>query len=115
MYQCMQRGWKVSFPFGDDTKYDAIVHTSKGLHKVQVKSCNKPDSRGRYRINMNCANTGNKRAHYTKTDCDFIAAFVAPLNIWYIIPVCDLGRNHLDLALNYQECLNAWDHLGTSL
>jgi hypothetical protein len=36
--ECVQRGWTVSEPFGDNAPYDAIVDSGGKLLKIQVKS-----------------------------------------------------------------------------
>lgn len=109
MAECMRRGWKVNMPFGDDSKYDVVVDTPRGLRRVQVKSCHKADSRGRYRINMKCGR--HSRSRYSSCDCDVIAAYVAPLNHWFIVPVDDIQTCYLDLALHHHDCLEAWHHI----
>jgi hypothetical protein len=106
MAECMKRGWKVNMPFGDDCRYDVVVDTPEGLRRIQVKSCHKADARGRYRINMK----GGKSARHTYTlaDCDFVAAYITPLNHWFIVPTDQVTKSQLDLALHHHDCLEAW-------
>lgn len=109
MAECMKRGWKVSMPFGDDSKYDVVVDTPNGLRRVQVKSCHKTDMRGRYRVNMNHGRHSHKT--YSSDDCDIIAAYVTPLNHWFLVPVEKIKTSHLDLALHHHDCLEAWHNI----
>jgi hypothetical protein len=106
MAECMKRGWKVNMPYGEDCRYDVVVDTPKGLRRIQIKSCHKADARGRYRINMH---HGRRIKHsYTTEECDLIAAYVTPLNHWFIVPVDRLTTQHLDLAFHHHDCLEAW-------
>ncbi len=46
---CVERGWTVSLPFGDNARYDMVVDApNRGLMRVQVKSasCNTRNDRG---------------------------------------------------------------------
>ena len=109
MAECMKRGWKVNMPFGDDSKYDVVVDTPKGLRRIQVKSCHKPDVRGRYRINLKYGRRSS--GAYSAEDCDIIAAYVTPLNHWFLVPVEKVTTTHLDLAHHHHDCLEAWGNI----
>lgn len=109
MAECMKRGWKVNMPYGDDCQYDVVVDTPDGLRRIQVKSCHKPDVRGRYRINLKY---GRRSAGaYSSEDCDIIAAYVTPLNHWFLVPVEKVTTTHLDLAHHHHDCLEAWENI----
>jgi hypothetical protein len=109
MAECMKRGWKVNMPFGEDNRYDVIVDTPGGMRRVQVKSCHTPDSRGRYRVNMR---RGKRvRSAYCAADIDVLAAYVAPLNHWFLVPVDEIKTKQLDLAYHHHDCLEAWRHI----
>lgn len=99
-------------PFGENARYDVVVDTPGGLRRIQVKSCNKADIRGRYRVNLQHGKS-EMRA-YTSNDCDVIAAYVTPLNHWFLVPVELVNTSHLDLALNYHDCLEAWHNIHES-
>jgi len=80
MARASERGMTVTKPWGDSARYDLIVECEGGFLRVQVKSttCRKNNS---YPCNLHGAH-----AAYTKEDFDFIAAYIIPLDIWYIIP-----------------------------
>jgi hypothetical protein len=105
----MKRGWKVSLPFGDDCRYDVVVDTPKGLCRVQVKSCNKTDDRGRYRVNAGHGRLVKKA--YEPSDCDVIAVYVSPLKHWWLVPTEKVRTTHLDLSLHHNECYDAWHNI----
>ena len=84
MLAAASRGFAVAQPYGDDEHYDFLVDAWPRIWRVQVKSA------GAFR-----PRTFEVRSHwsghqhptpYTPADIDFIAAFVRPLRIWYLIP-----------------------------
>lgn len=105
LYRSDQRRFAISKPFGDSEKYDFIldnrpIPTSRPkrtrraraepirkvkLNRIQVK-CTECLRAGAYETRATYT-VGKGRAVYTKSDIDFIAAHVVPLDIWYIIPV----------------------------
>lgn len=111
MVECMKRGWHVSVPVGEDSRYDVIVDTPSGLHRVQIKTCN--HSRGgsfRLRIAYGC----RKKKSYTTKECDFIGAFVVPLNTWWIIPVDKIMGGTINVSRSYHIYNSAWHLLSTT-
>jgi hypothetical protein len=110
MVECMKRGWKVSIPVGEDTRYDAIVDTQKTLSRVQIKYVSKT-SRGAYRFKT-VYGRGRVRKSYNWRDCDIYAAFIMPLNTWWIIPVDKLETVNLNLSNKYHEYNSAWHLIG---
>lgn len=80
MARASEHGMTVTKPWGDSARYDLVVECEGGFLRVQVKSttCRKNNS---YPCNLHGAH-----AAYTKEDFDFIAAYIIPLDIWYIIP-----------------------------
>lgn len=96
--EAYERGYIVSKPFGDNTKYDFIVDSGKKLSRVQVKSVGVRDTAiraNRYRV---LASHGkNNKQPYTKDQIDVLVAYVIPLNSWYIIPVEELKSISLSL------------------
>jgi len=79
-------GFGVAKPWGDSLRYDFILDNGSGrLHRVQVK-CTESIRAQAYETRATYT-VGKGRAVYTKSDIDFLAAHVVPLDIWYIIPV----------------------------
>ena len=73
----------ASRPIGDSTTYDAIVEgRSRRLYRVQVKSTRFSPWRGAYQVmSRRCSLKG-----YTTDDVDFMAVYVIPEKLWYLIP-----------------------------
>jgi hypothetical protein len=84
-----EKGYVVSKPFGDNCKYDFIVDTGSELQRVQVKSTTRKGygyKLMRYECTV-CSGTDRSKTSYTKKDVDYIAIYIIPINVWYMIPV----------------------------
>jgi hypothetical protein len=99
----------VAKPWGEDDPYDVIVGFGQGFWRVQVK-CASYHSRSRYRVKASGA-----RGRYTKDQIDFLAGYVVPENIWYIVPIaafegrCDLHFcPHGAGEAKYERYREAW-------
>ena len=74
-------GLSVLKPWGDSERYDLVVGSGKRLLRVQVKSTRYVGER-RYSITARGCT-----AAYTEDEIDFLAAYIVPLDIWYVVPV----------------------------
>jgi len=91
----------VSKPWGDSERYDFAVDAGRRMLRVQVKSTQyvAPERLG-FVINM-----ARRAVLYTEEDIDFVAVYIVPLNLWYIIPIkACLNRSNL---LFYPESKNS--------
>jgi hypothetical protein len=94
-------GLSVSKPWGDSERYDFAVDAGRRMLRVQVKSTQyvAPERLG-FVINM-----ARRAVLYTEEDIDFVAVYIVPLNLWYIIPIkACLNRSNL---LFYPESKNS--------
>jgi hypothetical protein len=73
------RGFMVSKPWGDSSRYDVSLEQDGRFVRVQVKS-----TVGRCYL---CALHGGDRRLYTTLEVDYFAIYVVPDGIWYIFPV----------------------------
>ncbi|MGA9390442.1 MAG: group I intron-associated PD-(D/E)XK endonuclease [Candidatus Sulfotelmatobacter sp.] len=89
-------GFSVLIPWGNSDRYDSAVDSGHGLLRIQVKSASSVRDSG-YRVKT----TGSDGHVYTIVDIDFLAGYVVPENIWYIIPVEALGK---------RECIYFYPH-----
>jgi PD-(D/E)XK endonuclease len=95
MYRAASEGIGVARPYGDSHPYDFLVQHGRRLLRIQVKSCFNLPRGHRYR-GFPIATT--KHGHrgkliYSPDEIDFIAAFVAPHQVWYLIPVESLASS----------------------
>ncbi len=77
----------VAKPWGDNLPFDFLVGSGRRFCRVQVKSCSVPQGRG---FHLSCFRPGDRQP-YTARDIDFLAAYVVPEDVWYIVPVRALG------------------------
>ncbi len=105
-------GLSVSKPWGDSERYDLIVGSGSRLSRVQVKST-QHEHVGQYRYSISTYRHGTL---YTEAEIDFLAVYIVPLNIWYIIPV-KACLNHRNLRFypgsknsrgRYEKYREAW-------
>jgi PD-(D/E)XK endonuclease len=94
MYRAASHGFGVARPYGDSHPYDILLQHGRRLLRIQVKSCFKRDP-GAYHTGFSIhvsRNLGQGKSSYSLEEIDFIAAFVAPHDTWYLIPVGALGQ-----------------------
>lgn len=65
----MEKGFYVSFPLLDTSRYDCIIETPRGLFKVQIKSVHNFTNRSRVFLR------DSKRKKYSLSDVDFFAIY----------------------------------------
>jgi hypothetical protein len=78
-------GFDVAKPYGENNRYDFIVRSGQRFWKVQVKSSSLIAS-GRYRVHAERTQHG-RSIPYTADEIDFLAVYIVPEGIWFIIPV----------------------------
>ncbi len=77
-------GLVVSKPWGETSSYDFIVDAAGQLLRIQVRSVSVAH-RGAWRI---CCTKGrSNKVPLTARDIDLLAAYIFPLDAWYLIPV----------------------------
>ena len=80
MERAAEQGLCVSKPWGDSSQYDFVVETAGKLFRVQVKSTWSTNKEA-YVINIRSG-----RGPYPPGAFDFMAAYLIPLDAWYIMP-----------------------------
>jgi len=81
VHKAASLGFGVSKPHGENEPYDFILDSGTHLWRVQVKSIFSVFRDG-YKT------TGQRSNHdiYTIDEIDFLIAYIAPQEIWYVIP-----------------------------
>lgn len=118
----MQQGYKISFPYGEDCKYDMIVDTGKHLYRVQCKTASSIANNAGFKFKTRSiviTTHGVKRNLYEQNEIDFFATMYE--GKCYIIPIEECGheektlrfqypangqRKNISLAVNYELGLN---------
>jgi hypothetical protein len=82
-------GFGVATPWGVE-RYDFIVDSGYCFSRVQVKSTQQHRKRGGYRVQVVGGNLP-----YDETEIDFLAAYIAPEDVWYVIPIKKLKNRRV--------------------
>jgi hypothetical protein len=93
----LEMGYDLFIPAGDNLPIDCIIQNGAGkLYKVQIKGtacesreCNRNANSKRYKV---LAATGqSSKMSIDCTKVDILAAYVEPVDTWYIIPCLEIG------------------------
>src|SRR6478609_3735971 len=100
----IDRGCRISIPFGEDHDYDLIADFEGRLHRVQVKFTQSDGQIVVLRCRSHSLTNGKVRATklYTRAMIDWIAAYDPTTDRCYYCPsweLGDLGRNIIHLRL----------------
>jgi len=92
LHEAASLGFGVARPHGDSERYDFILDSGERFWRVQVKSTSYTEAdRSAYIVNACHNDKGRKVKAYQAEEIDFIAVYIVPLDIWYIVPVNQLG------------------------
>ena len=104
-------GFKVSKPWGDSSPYDIILEKEGRFVRIQVKST-MHRVRNSYICKCHCS---RKTGRYKKNELDFMAFYIIPLDLWYILPAERARRLKTAIILNpylsdqkYKDFMEAW-------
>jgi hypothetical protein len=106
-----QHGLPVSKPWGEMCSYDFVIGKTGRFVSVQVKSTLSKEKNG-----YECSVRGGHQA-YPAGSFDFLAAYVVPEDVWYIIPAKLIhGKECVTLFPNsptakYEPYREAWELL----
>jgi hypothetical protein len=114
MSRVTERGFNVSKPWGDSTRYDVAVERHGHFLRVQVKSTIARQDGG-YIVTIKSG-----YHYYTGRQVDFFAVYVIPEDVWYILPakIITILRSNFLLAprrhpQKYAAYKEAWHLLKT--
>lgn len=93
-----EKGFTASLPISPE-RYDLILDNGTRLLKVQIKSTSSIDKsynsklNTRYKISTQVGKQwhGKQSRPYTEGDIDILAAYIVPLDIWYLLPVEEIS------------------------
>jgi hypothetical protein len=101
-----EQRFRVSKPWGDSAPYDVMVEREGLTYRVQVKSTMRRARGGSYACHM----PAGDRLLYVLEEIDFVAAYVIPADLWYIIPAGGSGEEkgeYLARAVESEEPVRA--------
>ena len=108
MAQAAERGIMVSKPWGDSAPYDFMADHHGRVLRIQVKSTS---CRRDYGYKCHVSANG---IPYRKDQLDFIATYLIPPDVWYILPIAIVcTQTHLLLSPHskrskYDRYKEAW-------
>jgi hypothetical protein len=82
LHKAASLGFGVARPHGDSERYDFVLDSGERFWRVQVKSIFGLVE-GIYRLQS----TDGDKIPYTAEKIDFLVAYIAAENLWYVIPV----------------------------
>jgi|HubBroStandDraft_6_1064221.scaffolds.fasta_scaffold610204_1 hypothetical protein len=92
LYKAAALGFGVAQPYGDKEHYDFILDSGERFWRVQVRSTSHLEAnRSAYTVNASHIGKGRQVRTYQPEEIDFFAAYIVPLNAWYIVPVNQLA------------------------
>src|SRR6266545_3194163 len=110
-------GLTVMKPHGESMPYDVVVDNGSCLKRIQVKSTSYRTSYG-FRIGMARWRKGKVKL-YSASEVDFLAAYIIPEDVWYIIPIRALSQHWIrfypsaqNKRSRYHRYREAWHLLG---
>jgi hypothetical protein len=104
----IDRGCRISIPFGEDCDYDLIADYRGRLHRVQVKYARSDGQMILIRCRSHSLTKGKVRATklYTSDMVDWIAAYDCTSNRCYYCPSWELGPGRAELRLRLLPARN---------
>ena len=112
MARVKELGFGLVRPWGESSRYDVGVEWEERYMRVQVKSTI-------YKVGHSyVCNTrpDNDKRPYTVRQIDFLAAYVIPVNVWYIVPARVVTRLKGNIWLSpqksghkYEAFMEAWE------
>ncbi len=93
--ELLKRGFRVLRPVGDRLAYDLAVDLDRKLIRIQVKSAWFNAKTKCYNVDVRRTKTNRRhmlRQRYDTNDFDFAIAYVADLNVFYVMPISVFSR-----------------------
>ncbi|MGC2645290.1 MAG: group I intron-associated PD-(D/E)XK endonuclease, partial [Candidatus Sulfotelmatobacter sp.] len=109
--RALREGLRLARPWGESSGYDFVVDQDGKMVRVQVKSTIFKEGTG-YSCSMK-----DSKGPYKKGSFEFVAAYVIPEDVWFIIPekkvrgLWSVGLYPKLEGSKYGEYLEAWDLL----
>lgn len=96
----MDKGWKVLFPYGENSRYDLVIEQKGKFLRVQVKYVTPKKGV----LDVNCRSSNNWSVlHYTPEEIDIIAVYNSFDASIYFIPVHKINRSSFKLRLEHSK------------
>jgi hypothetical protein len=112
--RAVARGLNIAKPWGDCSRYDFILDSAGRLLRIQVKGTSyRPGPH--YIGHVFSHPPGQPQVGYRADEVDFLAIYLIPEDLWYIIPIAVVVQGGRNLRLDprdptnpYHGFLEAW-------
>jgi hypothetical protein len=107
--RAIERGLQLARPWGESSGYDFMVDQGARIVRVQVKSTIFKEGAEGYSCTLK-----DSKGPYKKNSFDFVAAYVIPEDVWYILPekrvrgMWSVGLYPKLESSKYREYQEAW-------
>jgi hypothetical protein len=103
-----RRGYRVSFPYGEDCDYDLVVDRDGVLERVQVKHTRSDGNVVIVRCRSQSLTNGKVRAtkRYTAETIDWLAVYDATSGCCFYVPASELADGRSELRLRVTAARN---------
>jgi hypothetical protein len=107
--RAMRMGLRLAKPWGESSGYDFTVDQGQRILRVQVKSTIFKEAAEGYSCSLK-----DSKGPYKKNTFDFVAAYVIPEDVWFILPekvvrgMWSVGLYPKLEAAKYREYQEAW-------
>jgi hypothetical protein len=110
--KAMQLGFNVCKPFGTACRFDFVVEAGGRLSRVQVKSSWGNSTRHHaYCIGLAVAQPQRGPRTYQRHELDFLAAYIAQEDAWYVIPAREIaGRTRISVYPHRPQAANKYEN-----
>jgi hypothetical protein len=116
MAKAAKFGLRISKPWGESARYEMVIETGGRFLRVQIKSTMYLRSEGCYLCGVRLCKTSKP---YCRGEFDFVAAYVIPEDVWYIIPArvvvhgkrTGIPLHRCNPTGKYEAYREAWDLL----
>jgi Holliday junction resolvase-like predicted endonuclease len=104
----VKRGYRIAFPFGEDSDYDLIVERDGVLERVQVKYAESRDGVIIVRCRSHSLTNGRVRhtKRYTARMIEWLAVYDRNTDCCYYVPAAELGDGLAVMHLRLSPALN---------
>lgn len=101
--ECLERGYKIAVPYGQNWRFDLIVERADKLERIQCKFV---ESDGNV-ICVKCrSRNGATDYMYTEKDFDWLAIFDKTTDACYFVPSTVLGEGKQTFSLRLTKPAN---------
>jgi hypothetical protein len=107
-----RRGYRVSFPYGEDCAYDLVVDRDGVLERVQVKHTRSDGEVVIVRCRSQSLTNGKVRVtkRYTAKTIDWLAVYDATTGCCFYVPAGELAGGRSELRLRLAAARNGQRH-----